>query len=225
MLPKTPSVNRKSVGISLYQDPNPQKQKTAVQLFNDEFIAFASDVRCIAQSASEFVVKTAVWYYKQAKRKPYIWKHNELFSKRSMHAINTSLLKEKKRLGLVLDMYAFLTMCRISEYKVTFYTVGDFGIFHVRNGIVQKNYSPHEHNFDERSVLGEKDTVSVHMVSTEFVKNDLYILASEGIAKWVTFQDIEESLEYNTEHGNQLLFDRATAYGSQDTKTIVSIQL
>lgn len=224
MLPKTPSVNTKKIVISIHQDSNPQTQKTAVQLFDEEFIAFASDVHCIHQSASEFVVKTAIWYYKQAKRKPYIWKHNQLFSKRIMHSINSSLIKEKKRLGLALDMYAFLTMCRISAYKVTFYTVGDFGIYQMRNGIIKQLYAPHEFDFVKRSKLGEKETVTVHMETTDLIKNDHYILASAGIANWITFNDIEESLEYNTEQGNQLLFNRATAYGSLDTKTIVSIQ-
>jgi serine/threonine protein phosphatase PrpC len=225
-LPKKPSDQKSNPTISIVLG-NSLKEKGVI-------VAEQLDNECIALScnltsfdfAGEYVVKTALWYYQQSKRKPYLWKNKELFGQRLIHSLNRSLCKEKDRLQITKDIsVTFAFLCIRSKF-LHLYHVGEIGLFLVRDNEISKLYPSTEDRLETQfSTLGNVGQIDHHLFTQKIQSNDLYIIVSAGVYSWITLADVQECMHNNSTDGMQLLMERAAVYGSPDNKAIMSMHI
>jgi serine/threonine protein phosphatase PrpC len=229
-LPRIPALSKNKPTISFIQENGTNAYTyQSVQQYNNECVAFAlvEINQPHVKNLSQFITDTCIWYYRQAKNKPYIWKYNVLFGQRLIKSVNSSLLKEMTRQHINSTLKATFAFFRISEHKLILYDLGETYLYVLKkNEVIQIQGNDQDGIGDtSKHTLGTNELLNPRIATKEVITNEIFLLVSRGIGDWVTKDDIQELICNHPDNFLEHLVKRATSYGSVENKIIVMIQV
>lgn len=199
-----------------------------ISIFENECVVVASGVKGLVSNdqMNRYVSDTAIWYYTQAKRKPYIWKNTVLFGRRLIKSVNTAFCKEKKRLHIQTDVMVDLLFVRISKTNIISYDFNTYSIFLLRDGAVLPYSLAHDNDSGENTPrgLGLEVDIQPRVVIGDMRCHDVYLFLSKEVGDWLTVNDIQEIMVNHTQEELSQLIDRAKSYGCAVYKTMLMIK-
>ncbi len=181
--------------------------KISVNSFIEDYYC-TSQTWSVKKSAHRVLTATNSWLYSQTKQ--------------SIHRYN----KDK---GYVCTFSSII----LKSTKAHIFHIGDSRVYKIRDNNIQQLTNDHrlfiskEENYLSRA-MGLDSVLNIDYECIDLEKEDIFILATDGVYEYINFEDINSLIKTNQENYNDLcksLVEQAIKNGSKDNLTIQIIKI
>lgn len=202
--------------------------------FNDECFIVTDGVGSLphADYAARLAAETALWAYKVVRQRPFYWSEKPELLKRIFRSTNLTLWQKQREKGFEDGLAAALLVLLIGPDNFWVGMVGNCSAFLYREGLIDVLTKP---DIDAEGMLikavgfGRRQLLPQRR-SEKFIRDDILLLATDGVANFVSedemriiFESIGETNESMSEAVVTLL-KTAQANGSDDNMTACMVK-
>ena len=202
--------------------------------FNDECFTIADGVGSMphGEVASQLAAETAVWGYKHIRQRDFYWRDKKLLLKRIVRTTNMTIWQKQRETGFTDGMATTLLVLIVGDKNIWMGNVGDASAFFLHEGKMSRlTKEDVDAQGNLTKVLGKQRLGIVPQVAIErFYPNDVVLLATDGVARYVSEKEIQLILE-NSGRTTESVTDavvatlrKAEANGSTDNMTAVIVK-
>lgn len=202
--------------------------------YKDECFVLADGVGGMphGREAAQLTAETAIWGYKQIRLRPFYWEDKKLFMKRIFRSVNIAVWQKHRETGYSGGLASTLVVLMISTRTIWLGSIGDTSVWLSRGGNLKKlTVEDRDNRGNLTKAIGlDRYGLVPQFATSEFTPGDNIILATDGVAEYITDKDLNATnaglgeSEQSVQQSSMDLIKLAKNNGSEDNMTVAIIK-